>query len=107
MAAGVYRSWPSSTIYITEVGGNQTVLANISVGIVFVTFIFIVRYHVIALLFRDKTTVLFKRLSRNGQRTASVSDYLDDIDSHHLIDYTASKEDKDVSVTSNGEESTY
>ena len=123
MVAGVYRSWPldilestihfnlilfvSSTMYIMEAGGNQTVLANISLGIVFVTFIFIVGYHILVLLFRDMTTALFKRLSRNGQRAVSVSDYLDDIDSHHLIDYTASKEGEDMPVTSSAEESTY
>ena len=123
MVAGVYRSWPldilestihfnlilfaSSTMYIMEAGGNQAVLANISLGIVFVTFIFIVGYHILALLFRDMTMALFKRLSRNGQRAVSVSDYLDDIDSHHLIDYTASKEGEDMPVTSNAEESTY
>ena len=112
--AGVYKSWPldilestihinlillpSSTMYITETGGNQAVLANISLGIIFITFILIIGYHILVLLFGDKTTAHIKRLLiRDGQRSASGDDdILDefDRDSHQLINYNASKDDE-------------
>ena len=125
---GVYKSWlldalestihinlilfASSTTYITEIGGNQEILANISLGFVFITFVVIISYHILVLLFRDKTISLVKRFKRNGQRILSVSDYLDefDHDSHQLINYMASKEDEEsdkMSVTSNAKDSTY
>ena len=104
---GVYKSWPldalesmihfnlilfsSSTMYIKEGSGNQTVLANTSIAIIFITFILIVGYHILVLLFRDKTIAVIKRLNKDGQRKISVSDYVDDFDSHQLIEYRASK----------------
>jgi hypothetical protein len=102
-------------MYIMEGGGNQVVLANISLAIVFITFIIIVGYHVLVLLFRDKARPAFlEKFNRSwkGQRRVSISDCLDDFDrdSHHLIEYTASKDsDKSdiVSVTKNAEDSTY
>ena len=129
-ALGVYKRWPldilestihfnlilfaSSTMYIMEEGGNQAILANISIAIVFITFILIVGYHILALLFRDKATSVLKRLSKNERRKDSVSDYIDDFDrdSHQLIDYKASKDKINdeldhVSVTSYIKDSTY
>ena len=128
--AGVYKQWPldvlestihfnlillsSSTLYIMEGSGNQVVLANISLAVIFITFIIIIGYHVLVLLFRDKVPVFLERFSRswNGRRRDSVSDYLDnfDRDSHHLIKYTTLKENNKsdiVSATKNAEDSTY
>ena len=124
---GVYKSWPldalestihfnlilfaSSTMYTTEIGGNQGILANISLSIVFVTFIIIVGYHILALLFHDKTTSLVERFSKR-QRTVNDGDYCYefDRDSHQLIDYLASKDSDEsdhMSVTSSAKDSTY
>ena len=126
--AGAYKHWPldvlesavhfnlilfsSSTMYIIEASGNQIVLANISLSIIFITFIIIVGYHMLVLLFRDKLAAFLKMLSSNGQKRVSDSDYFDDFDrdSHQLIEYTASKEsDKSdcASVTNRAEDSTY
>ena len=128
--AGVYKQWlmdvlestihfnlilfSSSTLYIMEGGGNQIVLANISLAVIFITFIIIVGYHVLVLLFQDKAPSFLERFSRswNGRRRDSVSDYLDefDCDSHHLIKYIASKENNEsdlLSATKNAEDSTY
>ena len=128
MIAGVYKCWPldilesmihfnlilfaSSTMYITETGGKQAILANVSLSIIFITFILIIGYQVLALLFPEKATAFINRLNRNGQRTVSISDYLDELDhdDHHLIDYTAAKKDEEsdcMSVASNAKESTY
>ena len=125
---GVYKSWSldilesiihfnlilfaSSTMYIMEGGGNQTILANISLAIVFITFILIIGYHILALLFRDKTTTFINILNRNGQKRVSDSENLDnfDHDSHQLIDYTASNDSDDsyhMSVMCSAKDSTY
>ena len=128
--AGVYKQWlldvlestihfnlilfSSSTLYIMEGGGNQIVLANISLAVIFITFIIIVGYHALVLLFQDKAPAFLERCTRswNGRRRDSVSDYLDefDRDSHHLIKYITAKENNEsdlVSATKNAEESTY
>ena len=126
--AGVYKHWPldvlestihfnlilfsSSTMYIMEESGSQLILANISLAIVFITFIIIIAYHIFVLLFRDKVRAFLKSFNSSGQRRISDSDYLDDFDrdSHQLIEYTASKEDDEsdrVSVTSSVKDSTY
>ena len=125
---GVYKSWPldilesiihfnlilfaSSTMYIMEGGGNQTILANISLAIVFITFILIIGYHILALLFRDKTTAFINILNWNGQNRGRVSENLDDFDhdSRQLIDYTASNDNDDsyhMSVMCSAKDSTY
>jgi hypothetical protein len=128
--AGVYKHWPldvlestihfnlilfsSSTMYmyIMEGNGNQVVLANISLAVVFIPFIIIVAYHILVLLFRDKIHAFLERFNSNGQRKVSVNDYFDDFDrdSHQLIDYTASKENDEsdrISVTGSVKDSTY
>ncbi len=126
--AGVYKHWPldvlestihfnlilfsSSTMYIMEGNGNQVVLANISLAVVFITFIIIVTYHILVLLFRDKVRAFLERFNSKGQREVSVSNYFDDFDrdSHRLIDYTASKDNDEsdrTSVTSSAKDSTY
>ena len=99
-------------MYIIEASGNQVVLANISLSIIFITFIIIVGYHMLVLLFRDKLAAFLKMLSSNGQKRVSDSDYFDDFDrdSHQLIEYTASKENDEsdcASVTNRAEDSTY
>ena len=86
--SGVYRKWPldflettlqlnlilfvASTLYVMHAGGNQTVLANVSLSIFFLTFITILGYHVILLICSDKLSRLNEKLNFRMQRAISI-----------------------------------
>ena len=86
--SGVYRKWPldvlettlhlnlilfaASTLYVMHAGGNQIVLANVSLSIFFLTFITILGYHVILLICSDKLSRLNKKLNFKKQRAISI-----------------------------------
>ena len=109
---GVYRNWSldilettihfnlilfaASTMYIMYAGGNQIILANISLSIVFITLVFIIGYHVLALFSNNIIESLVERLNWRRQRSMSI-DFSEkliddgymycDADSHQLYEY--------------------
>ena len=72
---GVYKKWPldclettihfnlilfaSATMYVMNTSGNQAALANTSLSVVFITFIFVIGYHLLILILGDKYKQMF------------------------------------------------
>ena len=80
---GVYKSWPLNTLeslsflnlgilslatlYVRNAGGNQTVLASISVGIAFFTFAAILFYHMTFTRIWRRLVELYSQRKRRGE----------------------------------------
>ena len=102
---GVYKQWPldllettiqfnlilfaSATMYTQSSNGNQVVLANISLSIVFATFNIVVVYHLLTLIFPSRKNKLFNLIRKNYKH--SSNEYLEDYretDSLQLFEYS-------------------
>ena len=102
---GVYKQWPldllettiqfnlilyaSATMYAQSSNGNQVVLANISLSIVFITFNIVVAYHLLTLIFPGRKNKVFNLIRKNYKH--SSNEYLEDYretDSLQLFEYS-------------------
>ena len=101
--SGVYKKWPldclevtiqfnlilfaSATKYIMDTGGKQAMLANISLSIVFITFILIIGYHILALIFRGNLVKMLNWMKLRSDRSdILISDDLRDAESLQLFE---------------------
>ena len=85
---GVYKKWPldclettiqfnltllaSATLYVMNTNGNQAALANISLSIVFITFIFVIGYHLTILIFGDNYKNVFNWLKLRSDHSTDL-----------------------------------
>ena len=102
---GVYKKWPldclettiqfnlillaSATLYVMNTNGNQAALANISLSIVFITFIFVIGYHLMILIFGDNYRKVFNWLKlRSDHSTDLITNDYREAASLQLFEYT-------------------
>ena len=105
LMSGVYKQWPldclettiqfnlilfaSATIYVNNCNGNQAVLANLSLSIVFITFIFIIAYHIFITVIGKNSNKLFNWMKlRYGRSNDELLHEYREADSLQLFEYS-------------------
>ena len=102
--SGVHKQWPldclettiqlnlilfaSATIYVNNCNGNQAVLTNLSLSIVFITFIFIIAYHIFITVIGKNSNKLFNWIKvRYGRSNDELLHEYREADSLQLFEY--------------------
>ena len=107
LMSGVYKQWPldclettiqfnlilfaSATIYVNNCNGNQAVLANLSLSIIFITFIFIITYHIFITVIGKNSNKLFNWMKVRYGRSNDIDELLHEYreaDSLQLFEYS-------------------
>lgn len=101
---GVYKKWPldyletsihfnlillaSATLYVMNTNGNQAALANVSLSIVFITFILVIGYHLVILVPGDHLRKMLSWInSKNDQSDMLINNDYREAESLELFEH--------------------